>query len=338
MPSYDSVNYGLRPSKSVERKLFVECLQLLSKCGYHISDYRYVGMGSPHYVDFSLFHRQLYIDQMLCAESSNAKRRMEFNLPFGFVELEMSPIGTVISKLDRIQKHLAWLDYDYSLGNEVLADLSACIQVLATGSILIISVVADLSSLRNLVPDDLQDEVSEKDKRIYIVDTLNGMFSKYMDAPIPHNVTKKQIATAFSQAITTFLTEKAKDRKPKFSADEGATPDGEIVPEDEFIQLFNCCYTDGTTQMLTVGGLLDTADARQKLVEAGIFDHPFIITGNEPVEISVPNLTIREKQWLDTNIVGKDPRPQLAFELKSKYLKNYLQWYRYYPAFYEAQI
>ena len=45
MASYDKINYLLRPSKQVERKLFIEGLQRLSKADYYISEYTYAGLG-----------------------------------------------------------------------------------------------------------------------------------------------------------------------------------------------------------------------------------------------------------------------------------------------------
>ena len=322
MPSYDLVHYGLRPSKSVERKLFIECLQLLSKCGYYISEYKYVGMGSPHYIDFNLFHRHLYINEMLCAEHSGDKDRMGFNLPFGFVELEMKSIGTVIDELDRFRRHLVWLDYDYSLGKEVLQDLAGCVQVLAPGSILIVSVAADIKSLKKLIPDHIRPELTEQGHDNYIVNELNLMFERYMKTPIRPDATKKQVATAFSRAISNFLEEQAS-----------------IKRDTQFYQLFNCRYTDGTTQMLTIGGLFDTADAWLNIVGASMYEHDFFTDEKEPIEISVPPLTVREKNWLDTYVIGKARLPEkMAFEIDSTSLKNYKRFYRHYPNFYEAQL
>jgi len=322
MASYDTVNYGLRPSKAVERKLFIECLQLLSRCGYYMPDYKYVGMGSPHYIDFNIFHRHLYIDEMLCAERSNAEDRMRFNLPFGFVELEMKPIGNLISMLDRERRHLVWLDYDSALGESILQDLSGYVQVLAAGSVFIISVAADIKTLRNyLVPPELRRCISVDDQDIYVVDELNKTLGHYLPKPFTLPATPKSVATNVSGAIRTCIEEHAKQHRKL-----------------EFIQLFNCRYTDGTTQMLTIGGLLDTASARQELNDANIYDHYFMRDEADPVEITVPPLTLRERNWIDTNVIGKKEPEKLVFELDKKLLQNYIRFYRHYPNYHETVL
>ena len=74
--SYEKFNYLLRPSKQVERKLFIETLHRLRDADYPICSYTYVGLGSIFYADFILFHKYLYIDRMICAERDEVERRM----------------------------------------------------------------------------------------------------------------------------------------------------------------------------------------------------------------------------------------------------------------------
>src|SRR4051812_40176503 len=95
--SYERVNYLLRPSKQVERKLFVETLHRLCTAGYQIANYTYLGMGSVYFADFLLFHKYLYIDRMVCAERT-APRRMRFNLPFKFVQLRLDSVDKVVPR------------------------------------------------------------------------------------------------------------------------------------------------------------------------------------------------------------------------------------------------
>ena len=76
--SYEKFNYLLRPSKQVERKLFIEALHRLRAAGYPIYEYTYLGLGSVFYADFILFHKYLYIDKMICAEQT--KYANEWNL------------------------------------------------------------------------------------------------------------------------------------------------------------------------------------------------------------------------------------------------------------------
>ena len=77
--SFKQFNYSLRPSKQVERKIMIEVLLRLSKAGYTISDYRYLGFGSPYYVDFVMFHKYLFMKDMVCVEWGEVPKRMKFN-------------------------------------------------------------------------------------------------------------------------------------------------------------------------------------------------------------------------------------------------------------------
>src|SRR6266849_1762893 len=143
IPSFSRFNYLLRPSKQIERELFIEALHRLSVGGFEIRDYTYLGFGSVYYADFVLFHKYLYIDEMICVEAEDIPKRMEFNKPFDFITLHMKRVSDVLPNLDREKKHIVWLDYDYQLEASVLQDVAGCLQVLAPESIVIVTVDAE---------------------------------------------------------------------------------------------------------------------------------------------------------------------------------------------------
>jgi hypothetical protein len=66
--SFEKFNYLLRPSKQVERKIFLEVLNRLRDTGLGLSGFTYFGLGSVYYADFILFHKYLYINDMICVE------------------------------------------------------------------------------------------------------------------------------------------------------------------------------------------------------------------------------------------------------------------------------
>ena len=64
-----SVQFDLpRPAKQVERRMLVDAFQRLQQAGFSIRDYRYVGFGSIHFVDFLIFYKLLGISDMLSVE------------------------------------------------------------------------------------------------------------------------------------------------------------------------------------------------------------------------------------------------------------------------------
>lgn len=87
--SFKQFDYSLRPSKQVERKVMIEVLHRLSEAGYAISEYKYLGFGSVYYVDFLMFHKYLFIENMVCVEWGDVARRMRFNKPYKFIKLKL---------------------------------------------------------------------------------------------------------------------------------------------------------------------------------------------------------------------------------------------------------
>ena len=77
MPSYEKINYLLRPNKSVERKMVCEMLAGISSVK-DLSAYQYIGFGSTYFADFSLFHRSFGITKMISIEGKN-KRSSDVN-------------------------------------------------------------------------------------------------------------------------------------------------------------------------------------------------------------------------------------------------------------------
>src|SRR5438128_1798782 len=112
--SYEKSNYLIRPAKQIERKLLLEGMHKLS-AEFAIRQYRYVGFGSPFYADFMLFHKYLYIDDMICIEHGPIKQRMRFNRPFPRIRLLWGEVAEIVPTLDRDTPHVIWLDYDYAL-------------------------------------------------------------------------------------------------------------------------------------------------------------------------------------------------------------------------------
>ena len=90
--------------------------------------------------------------------------------------------------------------------------------------------------------------------------------------------------------------------------------------------------------MLTVGGIVESTDGVTKLDETGVLTGDCFNGENEPVEISVPPLTVREKLWLDQNVSEELRLADLAFELDEQFFDHYKRYYRYYPVYHEALL
>ena len=316
--SFKQFNYSLRPSKQVERKVMIEILLGLSRAGFNVMDYRYLGFGSPYYVDFVMFHKYLFMRRMVCVEWGEVERRMRFNKPFRFIKLELKSMAAHIPNINARQKLLAWLDYDRSLDLEMVRDMGDIATRLAPKSILIITVDARPMLPKDDFPD--RDSLSSSGRERLTLGVYRNWFGAYVEGPIEREmVSRFHVSPLFYEVIVERIRRSLAPR------------------ELQFLQFFNYFYSDGAP-MLTVGGLIGTSEDAQALAQSGVLNHRFVRRGKDYLEISVPPLTMREKNWLDSRLYGKVRSSDLRFELEDELLQNYCRFYKEYPTYLETLL
>lgn len=313
--SFEKVNYLLRPSKQVERKLLVELLQQLSSeiRQYDIRSYTYLGFGSVYYADFMLFHKYLYIDKMICVEGSDIPRRMEFNRPYDFIDIRNGRFSTLLPDLDRKVRYVMWLDYDTSVTDEHLRDVAGAIRVLAPGSVFLVTLDAEPR-----IPRDLQrTSLSEDERKDRTIDRLQEHCgSLYHEEFGRKHFTKGALPGVLATIVRNQIADAVRKRD-----------------DVEFAQLVNFRYKDGA-QMVSLGGIVDSAERLHEVRKSSVMELPFVNDTSEPRRISVPLLTVREKLWLEQN--GDDAKP--TFEVTGEMLANFRRYRRYYPSYYETLL
>lgn len=317
--SFKQFHYGLRPSKQVERKIMIEVFLRLSRVGYNISDYTYLGFGSVYYVDFVMFHKYLFMKEMICVEWGNVEKRMKFNKPFKFIKLKLGALMNHIPSMQRTKKYLVWLDYDRSLDPEMLQDIDGCLNRMARQSIFVITIDA-----RPTLPKDqfdLEDKTAEERDRV-TVETYQDWFSPYVEKEISlDTISRSHIASLFYEAVIERVRQTLTRRGNGL----------------RFLQIFNYIYRDGAP-MLTIGGIIGTEDDEEALQKSDILTHSFVRTSKDPLEISVPPLTIREKHWVDSRLDENLKVDKLQFELEEALLDNYRKFYKEYPTYMETLL
>ena len=316
--SFKQFNYGLRPSKQVERKLMIEILLRLSKAGYDISSYTYVGFGSVYYIDFVMFHKFLFMESMICVEWGDIHKRMKFNKPFKFIKLKMGALLNHIPDLQRNKKYLIWLDYDRPLDPDMLQDIDGCLGRLAKGSIFIITIDA-----RARLPKedyDLENMTAKQREKLTV-----RVYREWFGAYLEDRITLDSIAPADVPGL--FYNVVLERMRQSLS----------IREDVQFLQVFNFLYADGAP-MLTIGGVIGGEEDAERLQDSGIMQHRCVREGQVPLEISVPPLTIREKQWLDSKMDRNLQADGLQFELDEDLLDTYRLFYKEYPTFTEAML
>lgn len=298
------IHYELRPSKQVERRMFVDVFQHLKELGFPISKYQYTGLGSFYFTDFILFHKHLGINKMVSVEEDTSIiRRAKFNKPYKSIKIVDGEIATYLPMLNKNKKHLLWLDYDNRIKDDILTDISTACSELPAGSILLISL--------NVTPPG-----ADKSKwRKYYIDNCHNYWNEN-NAPNP--VLEVNIPAHNIDFIRTAIRDSLDTR------------------EEIFHPLFNIIYRDGA-KMLTIGGIIDRPELHKQL--RSIPKHRFHFLRRDlddpPFKINFPIMTRRERYYIDTHMPKKAGWSPAAFEMTEEIINQYRDIYRYYPDYAE---
>lgn len=312
MPSFDAVNYSLRPSKSIQRQIIFEDVKRL-QAEIDFERLVYIGFGSIWFTDFIMAHKQLSIEDMYSIESHPIGfRRAQFNQPYKTVSVIEGLSSDVLPKLFQNQplmerSWMIWLDYDYELNESMVADLRSVIENAPANSILLATFNANEKGygrapdrparlrelLGSIVPDELPKDACQDDR---LQQTLADLVLDFM--------------TAIGAEI--------------------ARPGG-------FVRGFRVIYRD-STPMVTVGGVLPSKGAL-RTVRSIIDDAAWLSRPVKPIK--APHLTTREAALLQAQLpcVSKLSRASvqlLGFDLEDEQIETFENYYRQYPAF--AQI
>jgi len=331
--SFEFVNYMLRPKKQIERKVIIDILLELNSV-INIGNYKYIGFGSIYYYDFILFHKFLKMDDLLSIDDKSTKKRFEFNRPYDFISLENKISTDFLSEFDwgGHKNAVLWLDYDSKLDDVALSDLKIIAKNCNRNDILIITLNAHCT----------WDWHRRKKERIQ----FHNDFGTYVTPKYKHRkyFTPEKLSELLQNVIMNYLSAMCELRDIKF------------------YKLFSFVYGD-TSPMFTLGGIFD--EKNELCIRE--WTNEFICTDEEIKSINVPILTYYEKFYIDSHIGELKQKIQeieneingqgisnpqekerkmtemindyLPFELSSfKDLKNYLDYYKYYPQYYEGII
>lgn len=308
-PSYTRINYALRPAKQVERRMIFEALRRLDRIS-SVAHYRYVGFGSPFFIDFRLAHRELGISAMTNIEQHiSDEARFVFNRPFGFVELRFGPAGDVLDTLDWAERAIVWLDFDATLSIQHLADIRRAVGLAQSGSVVLVSMNAQ--------------PLQPMDDRIARMRQDLGDYMPF-DLDDPDRLGGWDTASLYRRIVTDVISEELSIRNA--GAPAGATL--------EYGQWFNFHYSDGA-RMLTTGGVLFDAGLSGHVAGLAMDTLPYIRTGDAAFSINPPQLTLREMTHLDSRFPCNHVGAGLPFLTEDEVAK-YQAIYRYFPRYAEV--
>jgi hypothetical protein len=302
--------------------MIVDALQRLDRVR-NLRDYRYIGLGSVFFVDFSLVHRSLGIRNMVSIERHAEDRpRFVFNRPFASVDLRFGEAGTILDELAWRTPSIVWLDYDYKLDATVMNDIATVARRAAHGSVLIVTVDAEPEGIGE--HEGAQDE-DEVPIRVAALETR-------IERSLPFVRSDADLADWGLARVSRVLVE---------ATVRGVLAGrlfGEAGPQRmDYRQLFNFHYADGA-RMATIGGVIFASDRADDVERCGFDDFRYVTENEASYLIEPPVLTLREIRHLDSQLPIGSPTRLRARGLSNDDLERYADLYRYFPRFVDAEI
>ena len=315
MPSFNAINYSIRPSKSIQRQIVFDCLsELESTLG--LRGATYIGLGSIWFTDFVLAHTKININRMISIEEDEVGyKRAMFNKPYSVVSVKRGSSSEVIPALLK-DKHLSsnpwvvWLDFDYELDSSVAQDIRSLVESAPVNSVLIFTV--DARSVRY---------GDEKEDRI---DSLRDA----LGAVVPDDLTSEQCRGLGLQLTLANLS---------FEYMMSVVVD--VDRSEGFVPVFLLPYED-SARMITFGVVLhgvEHKDQIQKIIGSvnwlGMVDE----------QITAPHLTIKEATELQSLLPADRPITRsdvqkLGFDLSDSQIAIFQKYYKQYPSFAQVML
>lgn len=310
--SYRLINFRLRPAKAVERKMFVEICGRMNAFS-NLLGFRYVGLGSPFFNDFIMFHRRYGLKNLVCVEREvQAMQRFLFNRPFDCIQLEWGDSNDILPGLPWAGiPTIIWMDYDDPIHDGMLADIRTIFSQIEAGSLALFTIQATGNSFGDEDQSRLED-LQEQLKEFIPIDVT--------DIDMQGKAFQNLIRRVINNEIRRVLEQR-----------NAATPERNKIL---YKQLFNVIYADDV-RMTTIGGVIYRADQAQRLATCEFEDFEFVRSSDEPLEIKVPSLTHREQWKLDTRLPSRQPESEF---LAAGDIAEYGKIYRYYPTFVESDL
>lgn len=314
-----SINFSIRPNKSVEIKIVFNLLLEIDQI-LNFKDYQYIGFGSLWFSDLIMAHKMLSISDMKSIESDPyLSSRADFNKPYSCVKIYPGESNSILPTLPIGENNLlAWLDYTSSLDKSILEDLTTLCRKANIGSIILTTINVHKGSLPN--KDEAGREfMTDQEKLKFVAGDL-------IPAELPSNIMQK---SKYPPYIADRLFEHLR-RQVRKSGREDVT----VLP------IFNIGYNDDAP-MLTIGAILVDQELEKKIKQR-LLDCKLsaFLDEKRHLQIGVPALTLKEKATLEPLFPNEfTPREEdilrLGFKLKPSEIEAYHKFYKYYPTFWE---
>jgi putative O-methyltransferase len=318
------IPYQLRPSKFIDRQIFVELLSRLIQVRGP-ENYIYISMGGRHLVDHYAVYRELGIKAQFSFDSNeNAVARQIFNRPTDATICGTMHSSALPSELDAIaakfptrRNVIVWLDYTNTDRKLQLQEAEQTLIRLKHGDLFRITMNANVRHLKQGPAGGSANKETFRanDLRDQIEDMMPTTITEIGDNDFPLVLLK----------CIELTTLRAKAH----------------VPHLDFLPVLTTSYADGQ-RMLTVSCAVSDSSQHESFPNSQFYRWQFASSNWEHIhDISVPVLSAKERYKLDSNL-KKSPKRMLkslkfmpADDEPSSLaaVSNYKKFQRFYPAF-----
>ncbi len=311
--------YHLRVNKAIDRFLLVEILDILKRhCD--ISDYTYYGFGGPFLEDCRLIHDRCPEIKIVSIERNvETFKRQEFHRFSKKLELRNEDFASFLAHFSSSGGEIFWLDYtNLEIGH--FDDFKSILQNVSANSVVKITVRAEL-------PSNAGSRNRDRNWR---------NFQEKYNKILPSTARQEDIERL--QNFINLLQEML-----QITSQQAFSASGEST-----FQLLNSSYYKDQTRMLSITGIVCNKNEVLE-IERWFKDWKFInIKWEEPHNIDVPILSIKERLHLEKNLPTGDPTGCALSEILDyridedekhiEKLQQYEEFYQYYPYFARVSI
>ena len=318
-----NVAYNLRPSKAVERNLFID---LLSRFGRYanISAYSYYSLGGPFLEDFKLVHAALRLSKLTCIEESGeVVKRQRFNIPVSDMVFFEGNVNSFLADFFPDDACIVWLDYASPRQlDQQMTEFSSLLRKLAPGDVFKITLNANPSALAVKQDGDSPEQLWERQ-----MEKFRSRAPRYAPADL----------TPEGMRASTYPSTLMKSLHRAFEL--ARIPKGIVVqPLASFV------YVD-THQMLTFAGALlrdNEVDGFFEKTRLSHWPHASLAWTDAPKSIAVPELSLRERLRLEAMMpkaTADDLVAELGYQITDDQratklmLESFKEYYRMLPQY-----
>lgn len=312
VPSFEKVNYSIRPNKNVERKLMLETIERINE-RIPLDNHKYIGMGSLWFVDFIMMHRRLGLADLVSFERPTRANRARFNRPYACIRVDPRDFADYIDSAKQIRKPLiAWVDSDEKWNSPIVGQVITLAGLAPANSLIVLTLDAT-------IPEDADNDAKYR------------AFRSVQKFDLTDNATAESFAPGSDLGhFADLLARSILDQLVRTVRLRGLVA----------TELFNLFYRD-SAPMITVGILVQESPPA---IDTKWLKRQQFWVGERTV-IEVPHLTPREKLSLDTQMGGKTKGGGRRLKgrisrigIPADAIRSYRKFYKYYPVFLESEV